>query len=280
MKCRFSKFSPIFVLALLPLVTSANPGALEINQDCAAVGCFAGDTPGFPVTITQPGSYILTSDLLTTDVNMDAIDVSVSSVDLDLNGHTLNGGGTCTGTPVTACSGFAGTSGISAIIGPNTPVVIHIHNGTVHGFSNFGIVVGAAADGTLIDHISAYENGNSGVAISGTLNVATTARIRDSQISRNKLTGVVSPTASTLLVENSTVTGNGQIGLFFRSASMAVGNRINNNGSQGLYCIGYTCVLGQNVFMGNNAAGAQFAVGTLSDMGGNVCTDHPSSACP
>ena len=47
---------PMFALALLPFAASASPGALEINQDCANAGCFAGDTAGYPGSISQPGS--------------------------------------------------------------------------------------------------------------------------------------------------------------------------------------------------------------------------------
>lgn len=40
----------------------AADGELEINQACAgsSVGCFPGDSAGFPVSITQPGSYRFT----------------------------------------------------------------------------------------------------------------------------------------------------------------------------------------------------------------------------
>jgi hypothetical protein len=41
----------------------AGDGKLEINQSCIAVGCFPGDTAGFPVTITSSGSYLLTGNL-------------------------------------------------------------------------------------------------------------------------------------------------------------------------------------------------------------------------
>jgi hypothetical protein len=43
----------------------ASDGVLEINHSCAtaAGGCFPGDTAGYPVQITQPGSYRLTSNL-------------------------------------------------------------------------------------------------------------------------------------------------------------------------------------------------------------------------
>src|SRR5262245_32414033 len=49
--------SATIVFALLALVASASDGVLEINQTCAAVGCFQGDSAGFPVTINSAGSY-------------------------------------------------------------------------------------------------------------------------------------------------------------------------------------------------------------------------------
>ena len=57
---------PLYTLLLLAFAgpALAVDGVVEINQTCAVnTGCFAGDTPGFPVTITVAGSYRLTSNL-------------------------------------------------------------------------------------------------------------------------------------------------------------------------------------------------------------------------
>ena len=57
---------PLIALLLLALAgpALAVDGVVEINQTCAVqTGCFSGDTAGYPVTITQPGSYRLTSNL-------------------------------------------------------------------------------------------------------------------------------------------------------------------------------------------------------------------------
>jgi hypothetical protein len=65
------------LLLLLLVVASravAIDGVLEINQTCAVnTGCFAGDAPGFPVTISATGSYELTSNLTATANNTDGI---------------------------------------------------------------------------------------------------------------------------------------------------------------------------------------------------------------
>ena len=266
-------------LALIPLAASANPGALEINQDCVAVGCFAGDTAGYPITITAPGSYILTSDLAppgSTSVN--AIAISATPVDIDLNGHTINGGGTCTGTPVTGCTGAAGARGLQ-FSDPGNGGVYHVHNGTVRGFSSdIGIPIFGASDGTVLDHLTVTEN-SYGALIDGTTSYATT-RIRDSQFVRNSQDGANTtnnPTA--LLIENSTAVGNGSAGFGMNAGSIAVGNRLNKNGGVGLAC-NSGCGLGQNTFSNNNGGGAsaQWSVTTLRDMGGNVCLEK--ATCP
>ena len=280
---KHSLVQALFVLTLAPLVACAAPGALEINQDCVAVGCFAGDTAGYPITITQPGSYILTSDLSPPGTGIVSIDVSsVSPIDIDLNGHTINGGGTCTGNPVTACTGSAGAVGISVTNGTSSSVIVHIHNGTIRGFSGGGIQISEADDGTVLEHLTLAQNGSGGAFIDSQHPPATT-RIRDLQLVRNGGYGVFG--TSILLVENSTAVGNLNYGLeFLGSGSVAVGNRLSSNGLVGLYCGGASevCALGQNTFVSNNGGGAaaQFTVTTLSNMGGNVCLDHGGSACP
>src|SRR5437660_10259917 len=50
-----------------------------------------GDTPGFPVTISQPGSYRLSSNLTVPDANTTAILITSDNVTLDLNGFSIMG---------------------------------------------------------------------------------------------------------------------------------------------------------------------------------------------
>ena len=69
--------------ALHVLPAGAGEGAIEINQLCVATGCFAGDAPGWPVQLTEPGSYVLTSNL---DVpsSSEGVEIQASQVVLDL----------------------------------------------------------------------------------------------------------------------------------------------------------------------------------------------------
>jgi hypothetical protein len=80
----------------------ASDGALEISQPCAvSTGCFTGDTPGFPVDVTEPGSYVLTSDLNhdpTVHGNTEIVRILADDITLDLNGFTIRSTSTCDDT--------------------------------------------------------------------------------------------------------------------------------------------------------------------------------------
>ena len=63
---------PLCVVLVLSSVTSlhAGDGRIEINEARAfAGGVTAGDAPGFPVTLDQGGSYLLTGNLLLPNEN-------------------------------------------------------------------------------------------------------------------------------------------------------------------------------------------------------------------
>ncbi|MBY0401129.1 hypothetical protein K2X89_12600, partial [Myxococcota bacterium] len=79
----------VLLVGMTETVAFASDGQREINQNCATqTGCFPGDTPGFPVTITASSSCRLTSDLVTPN---DGIRIEISGVDIDLVGFSLVG---------------------------------------------------------------------------------------------------------------------------------------------------------------------------------------------
>ena len=110
----------------------ASDGVLEINQTCAAVGCFDGDAAGWPVEITHQGSYRLTSNL---DVPTPggAIRITSDRVTLDLNGFTI---GFCVDPlPGVFCL-FTGTDdGIEG----RTSLDSTVRNGVIQGFLGWGV---------------------------------------------------------------------------------------------------------------------------------------------
>src|SRR5712692_4005736 len=74
-------------------------GVVLIDQNRAlAGGVTPGDAPGFPVTISVPGSYRLSGNLTVPDANTTAIQVTADNVTLDLNGFSIIGPTVCVGT--------------------------------------------------------------------------------------------------------------------------------------------------------------------------------------
>src|SRR5438128_1949460 len=64
-------------------------GVILIDQNRALAGNLTpGDGPGFPVTISQPGSYGLSSNL-TVPLGNHGIEITADGVTLDLNGFGI-----------------------------------------------------------------------------------------------------------------------------------------------------------------------------------------------
>src|SRR2546423_2519484 len=69
-------------------------GVVLIDQNRALAGNVTpGDTAGFPISITQPGSYRLSGNL-TVPVSTNGIEILTSNVTIDLNGFSLSGSST------------------------------------------------------------------------------------------------------------------------------------------------------------------------------------------
>jgi hypothetical protein len=128
-------------------VALAVDGVIEISQERALAGSINGDSvqdpPGFPVRITQPGSYRLTGNLTVTDPNQDGIVVQADDlVSIDCNGFGLFGPG----------------SGGGVGIGGDTVV---IRNGAVRAFGADGINISAGR----VERMLVASNGQRGIAI-------------------------------------------------------------------------------------------------------------------
>jgi hypothetical protein len=121
-------------------------GVVDINQARAlAGGVSPGDTAGFPVTISQAGSYRLTGNLTVPDANTTAISVAADNVTIDLNGFSILG-------PTGAGTG-RGVSGV----GFSHTTVLH---GTVQGVGEDGIRLGSDAH---VEGVRAANNGGNGI---------------------------------------------------------------------------------------------------------------------
>jgi hypothetical protein len=236
----------------------ASDGVLEINQACAATGCFAGDPPGFPVTITASGSYRLTSNLVHPTATTNAIETSAENVSIDLGGFAIEGPNTCTGEPVTSCSSAASGTGI--VVGERG----RIFGGSITGMGN-GISCGRD---TRISDVTVSENVNGGIS------TARGTSIHDSSVIANGGIGIRANSGGGYVeVKGSTIRGNGQEGLVVTDG-LVLENRIQNNGLSGISA-GGDGAIGLNHVDGNNGGGTQVsgteAIACNLVGGGYVC---------
>lgn len=245
-------------------------GVIEINQTRAAAGgVTAGDEPGFPVTISESGSYRLTSSLLGSSRATTIVRITASRVTLDLNGFTVGacvGGGLC-GT---------GSSGLG-IDGAVETAHVTVRNGIVSGVGNHCV---ALSDRSRVDSVHAVGCGQGGILVGGS------SLVVDSVVSDNGSTGVYLSTGS--LLRDSTVSNNGGSGvLLFNEASLVLNTVIRGNqgafrasGSGGRRASGYrACILADND--PNNAEVQPIvseAGGQILNLGNNVCGSD--TTCP
>jgi hypothetical protein len=251
----------ILTLVLLTLATPAlaansSPpadGVLEINQVCAErKGCFAGDTAGYPITISTAGSYVLTSNLIIPDEYTHGIYVVANDVGIDLNNFAIIRSG-CEGATLD-CSPASGNG--NGVISPSledgtvTFRGISVRNGSVVGMGDNGVRLREQSEvenlrarwnrgrgiqvgsGSTVSRSTAHENGD-GIFASNSV-------VSESAANRNRISGIVAQEYSTVL--GSTAAGNGSNGIFlFGTAS---GNTVNDNSGRGISAGQGSTVLG------------------------------------
>ena len=145
------------LLSILLLVSvsgvSANP--LLVDQSCVNSSCFAGDSPGYPIEITQPGSYRLTSNLFMGNQVQFAIIVLASNVHIDMDGFSITGNNYCEWTGESTECKLSPTGG--AILTSNKADSVSVVNGSIRGIAGSGILmngVGARVHGVIVQHVS------------------------------------------------------------------------------------------------------------------------------
>ncbi len=142
-------------IALASLATSAAFAQVSIDQNKAmAGGITPGDTPGFPITLSQPGSYKLTSNL-TVPASVAGVVITGNNVTLDLNGFTISGPASCAqvlpSRVVNCVNSSSGSVGVDA--GSSKGAVVR--NGTIKG-AGAGVVVGGLG---RYENLRVTENG-------------------------------------------------------------------------------------------------------------------------
>lgn len=248
------------LLWLLPLSASAGDGALEINQTCVATGCFPGDSAGFPVSTQAGKKYVLTSDLTLESANTDGV-VLADSATLDLNGFSIAGPYSCTGTPP-VCTGSGNGFAIMAFSRST------VRNGAVRGMR---AGVNLQGRGHLVENVSIEHNGGSGIN-----GVGEGAIIRGCRIARNEQGGILLGNANGVLVSGNTVVYNALGGVNFSGAGGLIERNTIVGNQQGGIAVESTTGFGGNVITGNNNGGSQTSGGV--QVGSNVCGND--TVCP
>jgi hypothetical protein len=214
-----------------PMAAAAVDGLIEINQNRALVGGVTpGDTPGFPVTITQAGSYRLTGNLNLPTTDTTGIRIESSEVSVDLNGFGVLAPGLCNGCPATG--GCTGGSGIGILaVSPD----VHVRNGIVRGMGSDGIQISFRGS---VEGLATSFNGGHGINFPGG--------------------------EGTVVRSNSHA--NGGRGVNIGGGGVVSGNRISCNADDGVNLARGT-IVGNNI-LENGARGVRIVeTGTVQDNG-------------
>ena len=148
--------------ALLALAAVSNAQAqTTIDQNKALAGNITpGDAAGFPITLSLPGSYKLTSNLVVPAFTRGVL-IQADGVTLDLNGFSISGPVTCNAAVSPPCSVPAGNTQHGVLSSGAATV---IHSGSIRGFAGSGIVITEPGGGVVQDMLLA-NNSASGLAI-------------------------------------------------------------------------------------------------------------------
>jgi len=238
---------------------------VEINQARAQAGAAtSGDTAGFPVTLSQPGSYRLTGNLTVATANVTAIVVTSVDVSLDLGGFSIQGPVLCTGQPVSSCAGGSGR-GVDGSATSRTMV----WNGIVKGLGNGGLLLGELS---RVERVRVRSNGGSGITVGRLSQVA-------GCIAESNFGNGVESTGEQVLVESTGAHFNAASGFSLGLLSNVQGSTASRNGSHGIDFTGPGGGSAAGAFSGNTLNANQgIAVTSLAKAtGGNLCSDGSCS---
>jgi hypothetical protein len=235
-----------FMLCTTARVDAQLEGMVLIDQAAATAGAVTpGDGPDFPVTLSQPGSYRLSGNLVVVGPNTTAIEIASDNVTLDLNGFTISGpAGMCRQTlrPTWCTQTTQGVGVRGRKVGTSTlHSNIAVFGGTVRDMGSHGLLLGSSA---RVERVSAVDNRGYGVfATFGAL------------------------------IANNTTRENSEAGIYCFSGLVFGNSVIGVSGIQG-----YNVIYGNNLAFGPEDTGFRIEVaGGGVNAGGNLCLPGP---CP
>ena len=218
----------------------ANPITLT-QAKALAGGITPGDPPGFPIILSQSGSYIFETNIFPT-AGANGIEVTAPYVTIDLNGFLLHGGGTAQFGITTSGDGLT------------------VKNGTVAHFTSDGIAATSFTSYSTIENMRVVGNGFIGVQL------GSYGKVTDSIMSGN-YNGIAC--YDNCHIERNVLSSNLNEGVDIGSGTV-LGNTIQHNGSYGVYA-NTTTGYGNNTLSVNNGGGAQ-VFGPLIRLQPNACS--------
>jgi len=257
-----------FAVALLASpTTQAVDGVILIDQNRALAGSVTpGDTGGFPVTITQPGSYRLSSNLIMPNANTTAIEINADHVTIDLNGFAILGPVDCSGN-IFACAGSGIGVGIRTV-GDFPRFNLTVRNGTIQGMGTDGIRL--TGDGNRVEYMHVRSNGASGIRLVASADLNGSA-VEHCTVQRNGEHGIYLDRG---IVSYNNVDVSAKVGIVLIQTGSVLYNVVTRN-DQALEISSRASYLG-NVFNENNVLGAGGS-GSGVNLGQNLCN---GAVCP
>lgn len=203
---------------------AASGGDIAIDQAHALKGGISrGDAPGFPVTLSAPGLYKLTSDLVV-PLGATGIVITAPGVTLDLNGFAVRGPVACRAeVAVVQCNSDAvhGQSGIHATAGG-----VVVRHGSVRGFAGPGLKLAADA---LVEDLEL--SGNAEYGLHANTSASRAVRVRNVKAYGNGADGFWLQTGR---IESSRAEGNGRAGFALGAlATVKDASAVGNKGLEG-----------------------------------------------
>jgi hypothetical protein len=245
------RFGLITLAVSVGLFATQTVAQVVITQAKANAGNVTpGDTQGYPVTISQPGSYKLGSNLAV-PAGKDGIVINNFDVTINFNGFRMHVSGA-------ALNGIVGNFDTTTI-----------KNGVIAGFTGNAIL---GMSYWTVENMKILVNGGDGIRL------ANSSFVKNSIVNRNIGYGVFCE--HECLVEGNVITRNGHgdilqlRGVTMRSGTV-LGNTIANNRASGIESLSGPVGAGNNTFFGNANGGTQvFGVTRLQP---NTCV--PATGC-
>jgi len=256
----------VAALLSLPLVLPANAapvrtidGVVIITQaDALAGGVTAGDTPGYPITISASGSYRLGGPLTVTTNQADGFVVTAPLVTLDFNRFALDGGG-------------IGSNGVEG-----TQRSLSVYQGTIRNFDETGIE--SLSTELIVSDMRIADIGKHFVSVLGL--DGGRGIVRDSVFQTSFQDGV-SCQSGGCLIQHNVVSDTFMAGIWIGTSPPAVvyENVVSRARLGGIYVSGDRAGLGRNTLVENTSGGSAAPItgaGSPGSLGRNVCSPVPS----